>query len=358
MDSMYINIAFVLIITVSYTLGDNQNDNSIDHSFDAKSSRQQFEEFLTKYDKHYSNHTNEIERRFKIFERNLMTIKLLNDNELGSAVYGVTPFADLSPHEFRQLHTGFRPDLHTRHSSAHMRPIKAQQIRYTDLPKDFDWRNTSGVVSAVKNQGMCGSCWAFSATGNVEGVAAIVTKKSVSLSEQELVDCDKLDQGCNGGLPTNAFKTIIDLGGIESESDYPYDGRNEKCHYNRSLSKLAIDSYVVLPEDETALAQWLYKFGPISIGINANAMQFYFGGISHPMKWLCNPNNLDHGVLIVGFGVGKTKILHKTQPFWIIKNSWGPSWGEKGYYRVYRGDGTCGLNLMASSAWIDIHSRY
>jgi len=86
-----------------------------------------------------------------------------------------------------------------------------------------------------------------------------------------------------------------------------------------------------LPENETSLSQWLYQFGPISIGINANAMQFYFGGISHPPSWLCDKNNLDHGVLIVGFGVGKTRILHKTQPFWVIKNSWGSGWGEKVY---------------------------
>jgi hypothetical protein len=156
------------------------------------------------------------------------------------------------------------------------------------------------------------------------------------------------------GLPTNAFKTIIELGlklesqlniisfssflfhylsyisgGIETEGDYPYDGRDEKCHFNRSLSRATIDSYVVLPQNEVSLAQWLYKYGPISIGINANAMQFYFGGISHPLKFMCNPKNLDHGVLIVGFGVAKTRFLHKLEPYWLIKNSWGSSWGEK-----------------------------
>ncbi|OTF80778.1 Cathepsin F precursor-like protein, partial [Euroglyphus maynei] len=193
----------------------------------------------------------------------------------------------------------------------------------------FDWRNKFGVVSKVKNQEQCGSCWAFSATGNIEGVWALKRNESVSLSEQELVDCDTFDNGCGGGLPTNAFKTIIKLGGIESESDYPYDAQNEKCHFRKSLSHVKISSYVELPKNETYMKNYLYRNGPISIGINANAMQFYFGGISHPPNWLCNPSSLDHGVLIVGYGTGKTRILHQTQPYWIIKNSWGKSWGEK-----------------------------
>lgn len=130
-------------------------------------------------------------------------------------------------------------------------------------------------------------------------------------------------------MPTNAFKTIIQLGGIESESDYPYDAQNEKCHFRKSLSHVKINSYVELPKNETYMKNYLFHNGPISIGINANAMQFYFGGISHPPSWLCNPGSLDHGVLIVGYGTGKTRILHQTQPYWIIKNSWGKTWGEK-----------------------------
>lgn len=107
---------------------------------------------------------------------------------------------------------------------------------------------------------------------------------------------------------------------------------------------------IEISKNETKMAQWILKHGPVSIGINANAMQFYRGGVSHPWKVLCRPGSLDHGVLIVGFGVAKYPKFNKTMPYWIVKNSWGPRWGEQGYYRVYRGDGTCGVNQMVTSA--------
>lgn len=176
--------------------------------------------------------------------------------------------------------------------------------------------------------------------------------KLVSLSEQELVDCDKMDDGCNGGLPDNAYRAIEQMGGLELESDYPYEGVDEKCMFNKTLAKVQISGAVNITKNETGMAQWLVHNGPISIGINANAMQFYMGGISHPWKMLCNPTNLDHGVLIVGYGIKDYPLFHKKLPYWIVKNSWGKSWGEQGYYRVYRGDGTCGVNQMASSAVI------
>jgi len=319
--------------------------------FPLKDEALQFEEFLITHSKPYRHNFEEKLKRFKIFRVNLGKIRQLNMNEQGTAVYGVTRHADLTYHEYRSQFLGLKPSLYSAPDTFY--ESVSEYYSTKDLPQSFDWRSKSGVVSDVKNQEMCGSCWAFSATGNIEGVWAVKRNESISLSEQELVDCDTDDMGCGGGLPTNAFKTVIKLGGIESEKDYPYDAVQEKCHFNGNLSHVKIDSYVELPKNETYFTNYLINNGPISIGLNANAMQFYFGGISHPPHWLCDPNNLDHGVLIVGYGVGKTRILHRTLPYWIVKNSWGKTWGEKGYYRVYRGDDTCGLTQMASSAVIN-----
>ncbi|KAK9294682.1 hypothetical protein QLX08_010799 [Tetragonisca angustula] len=303
-----------------------------------------FEVFIKKFEKTYDS-ADEKRDRFKIFKQNLKIIKDLQTFEQGTAVYGITMFSDLTPKEFKTRHLGLRTEL--KHENEI--PLREAEIPDVPLPSNFDWRD-HGVVTPIKDQGQCGSCWAFSVTGNVEGQYAIKHNQLLSLSEQELVDCDTLDEGCNGGYMENAYKSIERLGGLELESDYPYDAKNEECHFLEDKAKVQIVSAVNITSDEKKMAQWLIKNGPISIGINANAMQFYIGGVSHPFNFLCNPKNLDHGVLIVGYGVSKYPLFHKELPYWIIKNSWGPRWGEHGYYRVYRGDGTCGVNTMASSA--------
>jgi len=302
-----------------------------------------FKNFVKKHKKDYGS-TKEYKKRYNIFRQNMAKASMLQENERGSAKYGVTKFADLTEEEFKRL-AGFRPDLKPQATQLGAAEIPAVQ----DLPASFDWRD-HGAVTEVKNQGQCGSCWAFSTTGNVEGAWAIKHGQLISLSEQELVDCDSVDQGCNGGLPENAYKVIQDMGGLETEDDYPYDGADENCSFKKELVKVTVNGSVELPEDETSMAHWLVQNGPISIGINANALQFYVGGVSHPLRFLCNPKGLDHGMLIVGYGVHTYPVFKKSLPFWIVKNSWGADWGEQGYYRVYRGDGTCGLNKMATSA--------
>ncbi|KAK6181112.1 hypothetical protein SNE40_009042 [Patella caerulea] len=300
-----------------------------------------FTKFKTDFNKNYET-TQEEKKRFKVFCDNMEIARRIQDVEKGTAKYGPTIFADMTAEEF-----GLR--LNPKPWNLNIRPdnMLDADIPQGQMPTSFDWRD-HGAVTAVKNQGSCGSCWAFSTTGNIEGQWAIKKKTLLSLSEQELVDCDKVDQGCNGGLPSQAYEAIMKLGGLETEKEYGYKGYNEKtCFFNKTEVAAKISGSVKISQNEDEIAAWLAKNGPISIGINAFAMQFYMGGISHPWKIFCNPTKLDHGVLIVGYGV------EGSEPYWIIKNSWGPNWGEKGYYRVYRGAGVCGLNTMCTSAVVN-----
>jgi len=197
---------------------------------------------------------------------------------------------------------------------------------------------------------MCGSCWAFSAVGNIEGQLQIKKGgKVIDLSPQQLVDCDKVDEGCNGGLMDTAFDYIKTAGGIQSSSDYPYSGSDSSCKFDVKKSVAKVNGYNFAgTEDEEQIKTILYQTGPLAIAINATPLQFYFWGIFNPwFQWLCDPEGLNHGVVIVGYGVdGSTK-------YWIVKNSWGSSWGESGFFRIIAGKGACGVNKYVISATLE-----
>jgi len=309
-----------------------------------------FHDFMSFHNKSYAT-KEEYKYRYGVFKQNMKKVQFLQESELGTGEYGATAMADMTEMEFKKNFLGMKtkwnklsddPDIHW----------PAADIPDVELPKEFDWRE-KGAVTEVKNQGMCGSCWAFSVTGNVEGGYFVKHGELLDLSEQELVDCDTRDSGCNGGLPENAYKTLFEIGGLEREADYGYDGKDEACQFNRSKVAARVTGGLEISQNETQMAQWLLQNGPISVGLNANAMQFYKGGVSHPFSFLCSPDGIDHGVLIVGFGEHEYPLFKKKMPYWIIKNSWGPGWGEQGYYRLYRGDGTCGINMMTSSAVVE-----
>jgi len=284
-------------------------------------------------------YSSEAERtaRMTAFAENLKTIATINAQSSEHTHSHLTPYADLTSSEFA-VRFGFKA------SKDELDTTAAEIISTVALPSSFDWR-AKNAVTAVKNQGSCGSCWAFATVANIEGAAFLATGKLVSLSEQELVDCDKKtgDQGCKGGLPSNAYKDMIQQKlGLELESSYAYTGRDGTCRAQASAEKAFIGGWQAISKDENQIASALMKSGPLAIGINAGPMQLYFGGIMDLPKFLC-PASLDHGVSIVGFG-------SSPKPYWIIKNSWGATWGEKGYLRIARGKGACGLNQMVTTA--------
>ncbi|CAN7009941.1 unnamed protein product [Brassica oleracea var. botrytis] len=227
------------------------------------------------------------------------------------------------------------------------RTITRTSLRYEArvgdaLPESVDWRK-EGAVTEVKDQGSCGSCWGFSAIGAVEGVNKIVTGDLISLSEQELVDCDiPYNEGCNGGLMDYAFKFIINNGGVDTEEDYPYKGVDGRCDQTRVI--VTIDSYEDVHANSEESLKKALSHQPISVAIEAGgrAFQLYDSGI---FDGICG-TNLDHGVLAVGYGTENGK------DYWIVKNSWGSSWGESGYIWMERNiatsAGKCGIAVEPS----------
>nr|CAB3446573.1 unnamed protein product [Digitaria exilis] len=315
-----------------------------------------FLSFVQRFGKSYKD-ADEHAYRLSVFKANLRRARrhqLLDP----SAEHGITKFSDLTPSEFRRTYLGIRKSrralLRELGGSAHEAPV----LPTDGLPDDFDWRD-HGAVGPVKNQGSCGSCWSFSASGALEGAHYLATGKLEVLSEQQFVDCDhecdssepdSCDSGCNGGLMTTAFSYLQKAGGLESEKDYPYTGRDGKCKFDKSKIVASVQNFSVVSVDEGQIAANLIKHGPLAIGINAAYMQTYIGGVSCP--YICG-KHLDHGVLLVGYGAaGFAPIRLKEKPYWIIKNSWGENWGENGYYKICRGSNVrdkCGVDSMVST---------
>ncbi|KAL0557913.1 hypothetical protein IC582_006470 [Cucumis melo] len=354
--------AILLSATVAYGVFSDQIDGDVSDGEDLLirqvvsgaddrllTAEQRFQNFKLKFGKTYAT-AEEHDYRFRVFKDNLRKAKRHQKLD-PDAVHGVTRFSDLTESEFRENFVGLnRLRLP---ADAHQAPI----LPTDNLASDFDWRD-KGAVTPVKDQGSCGSCWSFSAVGALEGANFLSTGKLISLSEQQLVDCDHecdpeeagaCDAGCNGGLMTSAFEYILKAGGLEREEDYPYTGTDRgSCKFQNGKIAASAANFSVISNDADQIAANLVKNGPLAIGINAVFMQTYMKGVSCP--YICSKRNLDHGVLLVGYGsAGFAPIRFKEKPYWIIKNSWGENWGENGYYFICKGKNVCGSESMVSS---------
>ena len=304
-----------------------------------------FQRFIKKYQKNYSS-INEFLARFLVFKSNFEGV--LKNEDLPYKT-GITKFSDLTKQEFARTYLNLNYDAM---AMANFEPTYVKSSNAA--PTSYDWRNYNRVA-AVKDQGSCGSCWAFATVANLEGLYA--AKKGVikTFSEQMLVDCDTSDSGCNGGLMEYAFTWLKNNGGIMFDSDYPYTGRKSTCRKNASkyadfkvtgYKKLGSSSSTWSPVDEGQVRDFLYETGPLAIALNADPLQTYSSGILDLTSARCPTSGINHAVTLVGYGTsGSTD-------YWIVKNSWGRSWGESGYFRIRRGNGTCGINCYITTATV------
>eukprot|EP01129_Flabellula_baltica_P007893 TRINITY_DN30_c1_g1_i4.p1 TRINITY_DN30_c1_g1~~TRINITY_DN30_c1_g1_i4.p1 ORF type:complete len:338 (-),score=98.90 TRINITY_DN30_c1_g1_i4:46-1059(-) len=305
----------------------------------AYSTEESFKQWMSLHNKNYLNDA-EYMYRLSVYRDNLEFIEEHNRQNKGFTV-AINQFGDMTASEFGDLYNNYlMPVNKTISKDVHV----ADPLR--EMAATVDWR-TKGVVTAVKNQGQCGSCWAFSTTGSTEGQHALATGKLVSLSEQQLVDCSDSygNNGCNGGLMDNAFRYIIANKGIDTEASYPYTARAEWfCYFKKENVAATLSSYKdVQSGSESALQSAVESIGPISVAIDAShsSFQFYSSGVYYESA--CSSTQLDHGVLAVGYGT------LDSSDYWIVKNSWGASWGQNGYILMARNrNNNCGIATAAS----------
>jgi C1A family cysteine protease len=304
-------------------------------SYEEDDATTSFRTFLTTYNKDYKNAT-EFDYRLSVFMKNLEIVKARNGE--GEAEHGITKFSDLTSEEFRSFYLGY------------VAPSAARDE--LDLPltnssnaASVDWRGKSpAVLTPIKNQAQCGSCWAFSATEQIETDFAMAGNKIISLGVQQIVSCDKTDDGCNGGNTETAYEYVQKAGGLETEANYPYTsgkGKTGRCKVEKAMEVVSIKGYNTVSKTEASEMKMVTQIAssPISVCVDATKWQTYKKGI---IGRTCG-KQLDHCVQAVGLNTDGAK------SYWIVRNSWASDWGEDGYIYVEEGINACGIAKDATT---------
>mmetsp|Transcript_21038 Transcript_21038/g.38940 ORF Transcript_21038/g.38940 Transcript_21038/m.38940 type:complete len:361 (-) Transcript_21038:132-1214(-) len=292
-----------------------------------------FKTWVQENNKEYSD-GEELYKRLQVFRANLATIRHHNSQDR-NYILGLNQFADLTDEEFTEMLLGSRGNEEEYYEG------EVYESLNTDLPSSVDWR-VKGVVNPIKNQGQCGSCWAFGAVAAIESALALKTGKLVRLSEQQLVDCTTSygNDGCKGGYTANAYKYIIDKGGLETTYDYPYLGVDAECQANKKLVAATISGYKSVKEGEEPIMEALVQ-QPVAVRMNATTLKLYKSGVYDDEDCSIEPN---HAVVIVGYGTTPEGLK-----YWLVRNSWGIGFGLEGYFMISRVSsksdaGICGIN--------------
>jgi len=294
-----------------------------------------FGEFMTKYGKSYASNA-EKTFRLNIFKQNLRRADALNAKN-GETAFGVTKFMDLDPEEF---HATYLMEPLDRNTRAEGQVLEVPE--YSSVPATMDWTtHNPAVVTPIKNQEQCGSCWAFSATEQIETMTAIAGHPLVSLAPQQIVDCDKTCDGCNGGWTYLAYKYVETAGGLEPEADYPYTGVNGKCNFNSADVSSTVSNWQYVSQSasgETAMYNYVGSTAPLSVCVDASTWQYYNGGVLKT----CG-DSIDHCVQITGYNVMSGSNV------WMVRNSWGTDWGVNGFIYLLRGSNLCAIADVATT---------